>query len=147
LHDKKGDFKMNLIILIFVVLDLTLITPSLFGFDNLRSFQNRLRSSPPSTQQSGSVYPKIITPNGDGINDVAFFIFPNKTGAQTKGAIYDLRSAKVVDLQESNITVIDNTVMTWDGRDESGAVVPSGVYIYKIEIGDQVFSGTVGVAK
>jgi flagellar hook assembly protein FlgD len=97
--------------------------------------------------QNNSVYPKTITPNGDGINDVAFFLFENKTGAVAQGTIYDLRSAKVADLQESNIFAGDNSVLTWDGKDNSGSVVPAGVYIYKVKVADMTYTGTVIVAR
>ena len=40
-----------------------------------------------------------------------------------------------------------NTSIVWDGRDSNGAVVPSGVYIYKISAGKEKATGTVVVAR
>ena len=109
------------------------------------SYQLRLVQS--ADVQQNSVFPRTITPNGDGINDIVFFFFENRTGLPVHGEIYDLRSQKVADLQEGNLVAGDNTVMTWDGKDGSGAVVPGGAYLYKIEIGERVFTGTIAVAR
>ncbi len=112
---------------------------------HLGGYQLRLVSQ--ASVQNNSVFPRTITPNGDGANDVAFFFFENKTGAQASGTIYDLRSAKVASVRESNIFVADTSVLTWDGKDDSGAVVPGGVYLYKMEVGGESFTGSVVVAK
>jgi hypothetical protein len=39
------------------------------------------------------------------------------------------------------------TVLYWDGRDTAGTIVPSGVYLYQIEVDGKVLSGTVVVAR
>jgi hypothetical protein len=93
------------------------------------------------------VFPRVITPNGDGINYVVFFLFRNETDAPVKGTIYDLKSAKVVDLQIGSFYTGIHTLLVWDGRDESGAVVGSGIYIYKVDVGDNHFTGTVAVLR
>ena len=100
-----------------------------------------------STQPRAAVFPKVITPNNDGVNDIVFFYIENKTGAPWKGTIVDLQSHKVADVKESSVAVADTTVLVWDGKNESGSVVPAGIYIYKIELGDQVYTGCVGVAR
>ena len=46
-----------------------------------------------------------------------------------------------------NITNGIGTTLTWDGKDTSGAVVPSGAYIYRIMGEGKVFTGTVAVAR
>jgi flagellar hook assembly protein FlgD len=94
-----------------------------------------------------SVFPKTITPNGDGVNDVVFFSLDNPTGMEIRGTIYDLRSARVADLTDSGIASGFSTLMKWDGRDDTGSVVPGGVYLYKIEAGNRRLTGLVGVAR
>lgn len=102
----------------------------------------------PRASAQDTVFPKVITPNGDGINDTAFFSVENPTDMQIHGSIYDLRSDKVADLVDSGIiSGTGTTLMKWDGRDDSGAVVPGGVYLYKIEAGDRRLTGLVGVAR
>jgi flagellar hook assembly protein FlgD len=40
-----------------------------------------------------------------------------------------------------------DNIMYWDGRDKDGTVVKGGIYIYQIEAGNKIFTGTVVVAK
>lgn len=110
------------------------------------AYQLRLVQQALSTQMNAA-FPRTITPNGDGINDIVFFLFENPTDAPVKGTIYDLKSAKVAAAKKIDIIEGNNTVLSWDGKDDSGAVVTGGVYLYKIEIGDKTFTGTVAVAR
>ena len=87
--------------------------------------------------------PKIITPNGDGINDVANFIFENPNNETVEGTIFNLSGSVVRD----NLTSSSTTSLTWDGRDSSGSCVSGKVYVYQIKVGGKVFNGTVVVAK
>lgn len=99
------------------------------------------------TSSVNTVYPRVITPNGDGINDLVFFLFDNPTDAPIKGSIYDLRAAKIADTKRSDLFAGPNSVMTWDGKDDSGSVVAGGVYLYKVEVGEKTFTGSVSVAR
>jgi flagellar hook assembly protein FlgD len=92
-------------------------------------------------------YPRTITPNGDHVNDIAFFLFENPTEASLKGTIYDLNLGKVADASIATFFKGTNAVLSWDGKDSSGIGVPGGVYLYKIEIGDQTFTGTMAVMR
>jgi hypothetical protein len=112
-----------------------------------RSGNYQLRLVQSADLQQNSVFPRTITPNGDGINDIVFFFFENRTGMPIRGSIYDLRSTKVADIQEGNLVAGNNAVLTWDGKDDSGAVVPAGAYLYKIEVGEKAFTGTVVIAR
>lgn len=90
------------------------------------------------------VTPRIITPNGDNFNDKAFFKFDTSlTGIPFTAAIYDISGAKISGL------MLDDTEksLTWDGKDQSGKAVPSGIYIYQINVGQKTASGTVVVAR
>lgn len=90
------------------------------------------------------VVPRIMTPNGDALNDVIFFKFNNTlTGLPIESQILDIHGAKV-----SGLTFNSNeTALIWDGRDEGGRLLPSGVYIYSIKIGRNTASGTVVLAR
>ena len=58
--------------------------------------------------------PKVITPNGDGKNDIAFFYFDSHlTGLPISGEVFDMTGAKVATLNIFS----DDTKMTWDGKD------------------------------
>jgi hypothetical protein len=90
-----------------------------------------------------AVYPRIFTPNGDGINDAALFHVANPSLDTLEGKVYDGQGSFV-----ANIGF--NTGFTrgmWDGRDGNGNVVRAGVYIFEISNGGRSVTGTVVVAK
>ncbi len=113
---------------------------------NSGAFQLRL-VHPASRPQLNSVYPRTISPNNDGSNDKIFFFYENPTDAPVSGQIFDRRSVKVADAKKIDSFLGNSSVLAWDGTDDSGAVVQGGVYLYKIEIGDKTFTGTVAVAR
>jgi hypothetical protein len=92
------------------------------------------------------VYPRIITPNGDGANDVAIFQFGEGqlTAASLSGEIYDITGVKVATLRTGPDP---DSTLQWDGKTDSGSVVPSGIYIYQINASGERASGTVVVAR
>jgi hypothetical protein len=93
----------------------------------------------------GSPYPRVITPNG-AENRKVFFFFDNPTDSDVAGAIYDIRGAKVRDLHVDGMSPTTSSIV-WDGRDSNGAVVPSGVYLYKIAAGKDKATGSLVVAR
>jgi hypothetical protein len=93
----------------------------------------------------GSPYPRVITPNG-AENRRVFFFFDNPMGDSVTGAIYDVRGAKVRDLQINSQSPTPNCLV-WDGKDNQGSVVHSGVFLYKISTGQDTVTGTVVVAR
>jgi flagellar hook assembly protein FlgD len=93
----------------------------------------------------GSPYPRVITPNGSE-NRRVFWFFDNPSDEVVTGTIYDIRGAKVRDLAVSGQSPTANSIV-WDGHDMNGAVVPSGVYLYKIQAGKEKQTGTVVVAR
>jgi hypothetical protein len=92
-----------------------------------------------------NVTPRIVTPNGDALNDVIFFRFDDVlSGLPIESSVFDVHGAKVGSLR---IDSSDDTLLTWDGRDLSGNLMPAGIYIYMIEIGKSRATGTVVVAR
>ena len=82
---------------------------------------------------------KVITPNGDGINDELNFSFGDLTQSVDVD-IFDVNGHRVRSLASPNN-------LKWDGRDDSGKVVESGVYIYQYTVDGKRVSGLVAVAK
>ena len=93
---------------------------------------------PAGALSAGQVRPsvKIITPNGDGINDFAQF------GLSGNFEI------KIVDINGRQIRKLDNHNV-WDGRKDNGEPVESGVYVYQVSTQDlsEKVTGTIGVAR
>lgn len=85
---------------------------------------------------------KVITPNGDGRNDKAVFLFDNPRDTSFSGRIYDRQGGFIADMSPG---VLANTLQ-WDGKG-GGRVVPGGVYIYQIRGEGKVFSGTLLVVR
>jgi gliding motility-associated-like protein len=77
---------------------------------------------------------KIITPNGDGINDEADF-----SGLAEEVKIFDITGRK--------IRSVSAGTGQWDGKDDDGSVVESGVYIYQFKVDGTLVSGVIAVAK
>jgi len=89
------------------------------------------------------VYPRIFTPNNDGLNDVVNFEYANPNEKGVVCRIFDIRGALVRQLDIGQT----ETSFAWDGKDEKGRVAPSGVYIYQLEGEGKVINGTVILAK
>lgn len=89
------------------------------------------------------VYPRIFTPNNDGLNDEVQFHYDNPNTKGVVCRIFDIRGALVRQLDIGQT----ETSFTWDGKDEKGKVAPSGVYIYQLEGEGKVINGTVILAK
>ncbi len=85
---------------------------------------------------------KIITPNGDGKNDFAFF--EGLEGLDYTITIFDVAGRKVK-------TLTADSLGKWDGTDESDRIVESGVYLYQFKAdvngSTKLVSGTIVVAK
>ena len=94
------------------------------------------------------VAPRIFTPDapdatpGKTISRATFY-FENPSGGEVTIRVFDITGALV----RRNLESAGASMMFWDGRDQAGALVKGGVYIYQVEAGEEVFTGTVVVAK
>ncbi|MGD9643085.1 MAG: Ig-like domain repeat protein [Elusimicrobiales bacterium] len=94
------------------------------------------------------VAPRIFTPDapdatpGKTVSRATFY-FENPSGGEVTIRIFDITGALV----RRNLESAGASMMFWDGRDQAGAPVKGGVYIYQVEAGEEVFTGTVVVAK
>jgi hypothetical protein len=88
-----------------------------------------------------NVLPNPFTPNGDGINDLAYFIWPAVGEVPLTVTIYGMDGVPLR-------TVLDEgTGPVWDGRDDAGTGVPGGIYVYMAVAGDQRKSGVICLAR
>ncbi|RLD17009.1 MAG: hypothetical protein DRI36_04840 [Caldiserica bacterium] len=94
-----------------------------------------------------TVYPKIFTPNGDGRNDIVEFQYENPEGFAPTGKIFDIKGRFIANLKLGPNSSSTSGSLIWDGKDNKGNICESGVYIYEIEAGGEVYNGTVILAK
>lgn len=87
---------------------------------------------------------KVITPDGDGVNDAVVFTFSNPHDAGVSGRILDMRGRVVATMTPGPLGA--GLSLMWDGR-AGGAAVPQGVYAYQISAEGRSFSGTVVVIR
>ena len=91
-------------------------------------------------------YPNPFTPlsSNEDFNQV---VFPARTLEDASGEftvlIYDIDGMLV----KSLAALPGETELTWDGRDETGEIVESGVYVYQLQVGESFKTGTLIVAK
>lgn len=113
------------------------------GRYQVRSFQ----AAGSLTMDKASVFPRIFSPNGDGVNDLVYFVVDNPNGAPVEGKIYDVQGEEVSDMKLGGAGAPTADSMSWGGRDKRGDLVPAGVYIYKVKGEGKTITGTVVVAK
>lgn len=99
---------------------------------------------------------RVVTPNGDGLNDVAVVVFCNPADSDVSGKVYTLLGSEVASFSaraQSAQSVCPagsaanwSQRLTWDGR-SNGSYVSSGVYLYRISSETKVYSGTLIVVR
>ena len=97
------------------------------------------------------VAPRIFSPNlpdsvvtGAGVPiNRAIFTYENPGCAEVTIRIFDVTGALV----RRNLDLMNCSQMFWNGKDQGGSPVNGGIYIYQMESGEKVVTGTVVVAK
>ena len=100
--------------------------------------------------QAVEVEPRVVTPNGDGINDELGFRFQVvKVGGASpvEVLIHDVQGRLVRRLVEHRPTSTGIYGMEWDGRDEQGIVVPPGVYLARVRVDTDTEGARIGRAE
>ena len=117
-----------------------------FTGSQIGRYQIRIASHATSASQIAltGVYPRIITPNGDGWNDKTIFQFDNPQLLAITGKIYDISGALVASLKPGPNP---DSTLEWDGKSSTGKVVPGGIYMYQINLSGTSQTGTLVVAR
>ncbi len=84
--------------------------------------------------------PTILTPNGDGINDLFRLDVPNEISQCTNIQVFNRWGKKVYESRE----LASNG---WDGKTSSGKKVPDGTYFYIIDVNGITKKGSLTLMK
>lgn len=112
-------------------------TPNLGAFQVRRVFRDAA-----ATFDISNITTRVLTPNGDGKNDVMLMLFDNPNRAPVTGRVFDMRGAFVAAMTPG----LAPDTLQWDGK-MNGKAVTSGVYVYQVEGDGKLFNGTVVVAR
>ena len=80
--------------------------------------------------------PAVLTPNGDEHNDVVglgYSLVELTSPSWVVVAVWDLSGRRVRQVYEG-LDGIGTYEQLWDGRDESGRLVPPGLYLYRVAV-------------
>ena len=97
-------------------------------------YKNSQSISDENLHQDISIQPEIISPNNDGIDDVAAiqYVF-TEPGNVASIIIFDASGRKIKTLQQSVICGISGSFM-WNGLDDQNKKIPSGMYVVYVEV-------------
>ena len=101
---------------------------------------------------------RVITPNGDGVNDTAFICVDNPQDSEVSGKLYTLLGAEVASFSPRQPVVAgapscpagslpaSAQYLSWDGR-ASGELARSGIYVYRVTAENRAYTGTLLVVR
>ncbi len=149
---------------VFTALDLTKINKFEFavsgkeGSKGLIEFRNLAAyySSDFSEKRRGKILEEVkvtnnpFAPNSDGIKDTTEFIYILSTFATVELQIFSLKGDLIYD-DDTTFFVRGKNSFKWDGKDNSGKLVPNGLYFYVLEancvVSSDIFKHVIAVIR
>lgn len=98
------------------------------------------------------VSPNPFSPNGNGWNDSAFINYTTTIDTNITIKIYDVRGVLVRRLMNGETVSGGQNKAEWDGRDDFGRIVKTGIYVYQLKSvsparSSKTYQGTIVVSK
>jgi len=75
--------------------------------------------------------PKPFSPNDNGWNDVTTMSFILGNDGNVTVDIYDVRGVKLRRIADKRRMFAGNNKLEWDGRDDFGNILKTGIYLFK----------------
>lgn len=105
-------------------------------FDGTFSYSNEILADYSGTIEEFRLFGNY--PNPFNPETVISFIVSKKE--QVKVVVYDLLGSQIIELFNGNAQPGINKIW-WNGKNDAGQVVNSGVYFYRVELNNKVYSG------
>ncbi len=106
---------------------------------------HRILFEPMATCQ---IYPNPFSPNADGVNDFIVFDYPRMFIESAQLSIFNIKNRQVLKKEIGPTENGEFEIRSWDGKDDTGAKLPPGLYIYIISNDNRVLcSGTAIIAR
>ncbi len=97
-------------------------------------FQNSQKLSMMEDESVVSLFPEVISPDNDGIDDILSIILrPDRPGFSAVIDIYDAMGRRVRNIA-ANALLPTEGVFYWDGATGQRTIVPMGIYILYVEL-------------
>jgi hypothetical protein len=102
-----------------------------------------------SNADLSKVFPRLITPGSPPGNERVFFLFQEYDEPKPTLGIFDITGQKVREISTLDPHMLPSGYwqLVWDGRDDNGALVAPGVYVYQWHEAMVTISGTIIVAR
>jgi hypothetical protein len=83
-----------------------------------------------------TVEPELFTPDNDGRDDIlAIYCSESEPGYVANIQVFDAKGKRVIYLVDNALMGMDN-VYTWDGKNQAGSVVQTGIYVIFAQVFD-----------
>jgi hypothetical protein len=108
---------------------------------------NRVRFAPSGSETlEFSITPRIISPDGNGIDDTALIVITSSGARSYTLELYDSEGRKIRTFEDGSVDLAENYV--WRGDDDSGRRQPIGIYVLYFEaVGLESKKTTIVVAR
>lgn len=95
---------------------------------------NSMAQSASVTEDDIAISPEIFSPDGDGFDDVAFITYKfDAPGYVMNAYVFNIGGQMVRHLAKGMLLSQEGSVI-WDGRDEHGSNVGTGIYVIVVEV-------------
>ncbi len=94
----------------------------------------------PSGIPSGGAMVALGRPTSNPFVDETTFRFSLAHPGRARFAVYDVAGRRVATLADDHLPLGEHA-LTWDGRDDAGRSLPSGVYLYRLDAGGRSLGG------
>ncbi|MDD2804353.1 MAG: gliding motility-associated C-terminal domain-containing protein [Elusimicrobiales bacterium] len=89
---------------------------------------------------------RLVTPNGDGLNDTFVFRCHNPRDSGIDAKIFDLAGREIAVMRVKNIGTTD-FYYDYEWNPNASGKAEGGVYIYQVRVETKVYKGTVIVIR